>query len=64
MTTDRRPVTYIPREIGEILHCSERHVRDMIAEGRLKAVRIGVRKLVVSEAALNDLLSGDGSVAS
>ncbi len=33
-------------------------MRDMVADGRIAAVRIGVRKLVISERALNDFLDG------
>lgn len=56
----RRPITFTPKEVGEILHCSERHVRDMVADGRIAAVRIGIRKLVISERALDEFLNGDG----
>lgn len=58
MSADRRPVTYTTKDVGEILHCSERHVRDMVADGRIAAVRIGIRKLVISERALNEFLDG------
>lgn len=58
MTDVRRPVTYTPKDVGEILHCSERHVRDMVADGRIAAVRIGIRKLVISERALDEFLNG------
>ena len=65
MTTEtRRPVTYTPKQVGEILHCSERHVRDMIAAGRIAAVRIGMRKLVVSERALERFLDEAEEIAS
>lgn len=64
MTDTRRPVTYTTKDVGEILHCSERHVRDMVAAGRIAAVRIGVHKLVISERALNEFLNGEqGSAA-
>lgn len=43
---DRRPLT--PTMLAERWHCSERHVRNQIAAGKLRAFRVGGRLLRIS----------------
>jgi len=41
------------RRVAEILGCSERYVYEMVREGKLKALRLGIRAIRISEKSLN-----------
>lgn len=49
-------MAFSAKEAAETLGCSERHVRDMIIEGRIRVVRLG-RRLLIPADALRELLA-------
>ena len=46
-----------PRKVAEYLDCSERHVYDLVAEGKLKAYHLGPRALRISEASIEQFIT-------
>ena len=46
-----------PRQVAEILNCSVWTVRRMIADGRLKAVRLSARSLLILDCDLEQFLA-------
>ena len=42
--------------VAEILCCSERHVYNLITEGKLEAIKIGSRAYRISEKSLEDFI--------
>lgn len=54
---------YTVPEVARILKCGERHVRILIASGKLKAVNTGgARGIRVSSLAIADYMTGDPEV--
>lgn len=49
---------YTTGEAAALLSCSEKTVRRLIKEGRLHAIRIGERRLLVPRSAIIKMLSG------
>lgn len=45
--------------VAEILGCSERHVYDMVKEGKLKALRLGIRAIRISGKSLNKFIDSN-----
>lgn len=43
-------------KVAEILGCSERHVYEMVKKGKLKALRLGIRAIRISEKSLNTFI--------
>ena len=42
--------------VAEILSCTERHVYNLVVEGRLEAIKIGSRAVRISEKSLHDFI--------
>ncbi len=42
--------------VGEILGYSERHVYEMVKEGKLTALRLGIRAIRISELSVNKFI--------
>ena len=42
--------------VAEILGCTERYVYEMVKEGRLKALRLGIRAIRISEGSLTEFV--------
>lgn len=51
------PRAFTVAKVAELLAISERHTRQLIADGHLRAVRIGVRGVRVSETELRRFLT-------
>jgi len=47
-----QPPAFTPRTLAERWHCSERHVRNMVDGGELRAFRLGGKLLRVSAEAV------------
>lgn len=59
-TTTPPPDRYISvQNVAETLGCTDKYVYDLIQEGRLKAIKIGVRALRVSERSLRDFITSN-----
>ena len=50
------PNVYTPRMLAEEWSCSERHVRNLISRGELRAFRLGAKLLRISSDAVEDYL--------
>lgn len=50
---DRRPFT--PAMLAERWHCSERHIRNLIAAGDLKAFKVGGKLMRISVDVIEEL---------
>jgi excisionase family DNA binding protein len=44
-----------PRAVADRWHCSERHVRNLVREGQLRAFRLGGRLLRIPEDAVREI---------
>lgn len=46
--------TYTKKEVAEMLHVTVMTINNYIKGGKLKAVKVGARRVLITEAALND----------
>jgi excisionase family DNA binding protein len=51
---------YIPMTaVADVLACTERHVYDLVTEGKLKAIKVGSRAIRISEQSLCDFIKNN-----
>jgi len=46
-------------QVAEILECTERFVYEMVKEGKLTALRLGIRAIRISEKSLNEFVESN-----
>ena len=52
-------MNYTPRTLAELWQCSERHVRNLIKDGKLPAFRVGGKLLRISGDAVTEFESAN-----
>ncbi len=56
MPLDTKPRYLTMERVAEILSCTERHVYNLVVEGRLEAIKIGTRAVRISERSLHEFI--------